>query len=55
LIEAIFFDYDGVLTLDQTGSLTTNRFLSERTGIPYDEVRRAFARHNRAQNQGEVE
>ena len=55
MIEAIFFDYDGVLTLDGTGSLTTNRFLSERTGIPYDQVRRAFERHNRALNLGEVD
>ena len=51
-IKAIFFDYDGVLTLDRTGSLTTNRFLSEQTGIAYDRVRRAFGRHNREMNEG---
>ena len=55
MIEAVFFDYDGVLTRDKTGSLTTNRYVSEQTGIPYDDVRRAFARHNRALNLGQVD
>ena len=53
MIKAVFFDYDGVLTRDKTGSLTTNRFLSEQTGLPYDAVERAFRRHNEALNEGE--
>jgi putative hydrolase of the HAD superfamily len=32
-IKGVFFDYDGVLTTDKTGSLTTCRHLSSRTGI----------------------
>jgi phosphoglycolate phosphatase-like HAD superfamily hydrolase len=32
-IKAVLFDFDGVLTTDKTGSLTTARFLSQRTGI----------------------
>ena len=32
-IRGVFFDYDGVLTTDKTGSLTTCRHLSSRTGI----------------------
>jgi len=32
-VKAIVFDFDGPSTLDTTGSLTTKRFLSERTGI----------------------
>jgi putative hydrolase of the HAD superfamily len=52
MVRAIFFDYDGVLTRDRTGSLTTNRFLSERTGIAYDVVSRSLGRHNRALNEG---
>ena len=51
-VRAIFFDYDGVLTLDKTGSLTTNRFLSERSGIPSDRIADAFWRHNQALNEG---
>ena len=45
LIRAVFFDYDGVLTKDKTGTLTTCRFLSERTGIPCESFRRAFEVH----------
>ncbi|MBZ5790835.1 HAD-IA family hydrolase [Burkholderia contaminans] len=46
MIKAIFFDYDGVLTTDRTGSLTTIRYLSERSGVEYDIISKAFARHN---------
>lgn len=45
MIQAVFFDYDGVLAKDKTGTLTTCRFLSERTGIPYESFRRAFEVH----------
>ncbi|WP_307873399.1 HAD family hydrolase [Burkholderia sp. Se-20378] len=46
VIKAIFFDYDGVLTTDRTGSVTTIRYLSEQSGVEYDILRNAFARHN---------
>ena len=32
-IRGVFFDYDGVLTTDKTGSLTTCRYRSSQTGI----------------------
>ena len=51
-VKAIFFDYDGVLTRDKTGSLTMNRFVSEQTGIPYESVSRAFSTHNKGLNEG---
>ncbi|HDR9512233.1 haloacid dehalogenase [Burkholderia cepacia] len=46
MVKAIFFDYDGVLTTDKTGSLTTNRYLSTVTGVEYETVRKAFAKYN---------
>jgi len=46
VIKAIFFDYDGVLTTDKTGSLTTNRYLSEASGLEFELVREAFASFN---------
>ena len=52
MIKAIFFDYDGVLTRDKTGSLTTNRFLSNHTGIPYEAVREALQPYNAELNEG---
>ena len=53
-IDAVFFDYDGVLTRDKTGSLTTYRYLSTRSGIPYRELAAAFAPHNDALNSGKT-
>jgi HAD superfamily hydrolase (TIGR01549 family) len=40
------FDFDGVLTNDKTGSLTTTRYLSQRTGIELSKVQAAFRRFN---------
>ena len=54
MIRAVFFDYDGVLTLDATGSLTTYRYLSEHTRISYERVHRAFLPHNEALNLGKT-
>jgi putative hydrolase of the HAD superfamily len=42
VIQAVFFDFDGVLTPDKTGTLTTCRYLAQATGIPLDEMRAAF-------------
>jgi FMN phosphatase YigB (HAD superfamily) len=46
MIKALFFDFDGVLTLDKTGSLTTTRSISTATGIDYARVKAAFAPYN---------
>lgn len=40
------FDFDGVLTTDTTGSFTTTRYLSQRTGIELSRVQSAFRRFN---------
>ena len=45
-IRAVLFDFDGVLTTDKTGSLTTTRYLSERTGIALSQVQSVFRRFN---------
>ena len=46
MIKALFFDFDGVLTLDKTGSLTTTRYISVATGIDHARVTAAFATYN---------
>jgi len=43
VIRAIFFDYDGVLTTDKNGSLTTYRYLSEASGIAFSTISAAFS------------
>jgi HAD superfamily hydrolase (TIGR01549 family) len=45
-IRAVLFDFDGVLTNDKTGSLTTTRYLSRRTGIELSKIQAAFRRFN---------
>lgn len=45
-VKAVFFDFDGVLTTDRTGSITTTRYISQATGIALSAVKSAFARHN---------
>src|SRR4051812_36346079 len=45
-IRAVMFDFDGVLTNDKTGSLTTTRYLSQRTGIELPKLQAAFRRFN---------
>jgi HAD superfamily hydrolase (TIGR01509 family) len=51
-VEAVLFDFDGVLTRDKTGSLTTLRFLSQATGIAHARLHDAFRPHNSALNLG---
>lgn len=46
-IDCVFFDFDGVLTTDATGSTSTCRYLSARTGRPLGRLKAAFARHNK--------
>jgi putative hydrolase of the HAD superfamily len=54
LIKAVFFDFDGVLTTDKTGSITTTRYISQRTGIELSAVKDAFSRHNAALTLGKT-
>ena len=54
MIQAVFFDFDGVLTRDRTGTLTTCRFLAQATGIPFDDLRAAFEPHRAALARGQV-
>lgn len=53
-IDCVFFDFDGVLTTDATGSTTTCRYVSARYDVSIDQVRSAFARHNRALSLGQL-
>lgn len=51
-IKAIFFDFDGVLTTDKTGSVTTLRYLSRATGVEFNRLREVFKEHNDGLNLG---
>ncbi|MBP4044483.1 HAD family hydrolase [Chromobacterium violaceum] len=45
-MDAVFFDFDGVLTTDKYGSDTTNRYLGEATGLGFDRIDQALERYN---------
>jgi hypothetical protein len=47
VIRAIFFDFDGVLTTDKIGSVTTTRYISQKIDVPVTIVKAAFAPYNR--------
>lgn len=53
MLQAVLFDFDGVLTVDKYGSVSVGRFLSERTGIPLDRCRAAYGKFNAAMLRGE--
>jgi len=52
VIQAVFFDFDGVLTPDRTGTLTTCRFLAQATGLAVDDLRAAMEPHRAALARG---
>ena len=52
MIEAVFLDFDGVLTPDRTGTLTTCRYLAQATGLAFEDVKAAFEPHRWALARG---
>ena len=46
MIRSILFDFDGVLTLDASGSLSILNYLSGRTGISLSLLEDAYYKHN---------
>ena len=52
MIRAVFFDYDGVLTTDKTGTYTTCRYLNEVTGIDIDRLHQCYTGFNSVLNTG---
>ena len=54
MIQAVFFDFDGVLTRDRTGTITTCRHLAQATGIAFEDLRAAMDPHRLALLKGET-
>ncbi|MCR5754708.1 MAG: HAD-IA family hydrolase [Acetatifactor sp.] len=53
-IKGIFFDFDGVITVEKTGRETMISYISKYTDIPYEIVEAAYTRHNKALLYGEI-
>ncbi len=47
MIKAVLFDFDGVLTIDKTGSTTITNYISETCGIPLENVKSCYYKFNK--------
>lgn len=54
MLQAVFFDFDGVLTKDKYGSVSVAKFLSAQTGVSCDRCRAAYGKFNAAMLRGEA-
>ncbi len=54
MIKGIFFDFDGVITLEKQGTPPTIAYIAKITGLPTEAVEKAYRRHNKALLMGQV-
>ncbi len=53
MLKGIFFDFDGVITMEKQGTPPMIAYIAETTGLPLENVEKAYRRHNRALLMGE--
>lgn len=53
MIKAVFFDYDGVLTPDKTGTYTTCKYIHGVTGIDINKLEQCYRQFNKVLNTGQ--
>lgn len=53
-IKAILFDFDGVLTIDKTGSFTITNYIAEKSGIPLELIKSCYYKYNKGLLYGEI-
>ena len=53
-IKAILFDFDGVLTIDKTGSFTITNYIAEKSGIPLELIKLCYYKYNKRLLYGEI-
>jgi len=54
MIKAVLFDFDGVLTIDKTGSATITNYISNTCGIPLENVKSCYYKFNKKLLLGET-
>lgn len=54
MIKAVLFDFDGVLTIDKTGSTTITNYISNTCGIPLEKVKSCYYKFNKQLLLGET-
>lgn len=53
-IKGIFFDFDGVITMEKEGSPTMISYISKKTGIPSKQIEDAYYKRNKKLLYGEL-
>jgi putative hydrolase of the HAD superfamily len=53
MIKAVFFDYDGVLTPDKTGTYTTCKYINQATGIDTQKLCMCYSQFKEVLNTGQ--
>ncbi len=53
-IKALFFDFDGVLTIEKRGTPTMLSYLAKETGLPYEKIDAAYMKYSKALLLGEI-
>lgn len=46
MIKAILFDFDGVLTVEKTGSISITKYLAEKTGVNIKQMTSCYRKYN---------
>lgn len=54
MIKGIFFDFDGVITLEKQGTPPIISYIAKETGLPLQSVEVAYRKYNRALLCGEI-
>ncbi|MBQ8245502.1 MAG: HAD-IA family hydrolase [Lachnospiraceae bacterium] len=54
MIKCILFDFDGVLTIDKTGSTSITNYISQRTNIELDIIKPNYYKYNKKLLMGEI-
>lgn len=54
MIKTIFFDFDGVLTPDKSGSYTTFNYISKKTDIDFEKLHSCSRKYNKELNLGKL-
>ena len=54
MIKAVLFDFDGVLTIDKTGSQSIIDYFAQKTGIEVASLESSYYKHNKGLLCGEI-
>jgi len=53
-VKAILFDFDGVLTIDKTGSFTITNYIAKKSGISLELIKLCYYKYNKRLLYGEI-